>query len=135
MKFISTSLTTLALYSLTALAAPGGHRSAKLSEILPAAGGTPPLLVKSSTPLLKRCSHLIAGPQAQASIVLLSVVYAESSFKHWDKTSVVVDGSRVNCFVSDTLVALPWPGGVLRQCGIVVESFSFCELKATLKEI
>ncbi|KAJ6460106.1 hypothetical protein C8R47DRAFT_1327767 [Mycena vitilis] len=30
----------------------------------------------------------------------------------WDRTTITIGGSKVNCFVSDTLVALPCPGGL-----------------------
>ncbi|KAJ6560240.1 hypothetical protein B0H19DRAFT_1069912 [Mycena capillaripes] len=114
MKFISSTLLALAL-SFSALAMP--------------TDGTSPV-ANALSKRSEKCtingdgSRCRRSPSTSADIIGQFAVGATPTFSCWttgttvdgsdiwDRTTITIGGSAVTCYVSDTLVDLPCPGGI-----------------------
>ncbi|KAJ6567604.1 hypothetical protein DFH09DRAFT_1155853 [Mycena vulgaris] len=107
MKFISSTLITLALSTIAALAVPTSPANAlqKRSEKCRITGDG------------SRCRRT---PHTNADIIGEFALGATPTFTcfsvgdpvgngNWDRTTITIKGTAIPCFVSDSLVALPCP--------------------------
>ncbi|KAJ7937034.1 hypothetical protein B0H13DRAFT_1943954 [Mycena leptocephala] len=115
MKFISSTLITLALSALAALAMPmDGTSHANALE----------KRASEKCRIVADGSRCRRSASTSADIIGQFAVGATPTFtcsttgttvdgsNIWDRTTITIGGSAVKCFVSDTLVALPCPGGL-----------------------
>ncbi|KAJ6567605.1 hypothetical protein DFH09DRAFT_1155859 [Mycena vulgaris] len=111
MKFISSTLITLALSTIAALAVPTSPANAlqKRSE---------KCRITTDSSRCRRTPHLNADIIGQFSIgatptfTCVSTGDPVNGVTNWDRTTITIKGTAIPCFVSDTLVALPCPNGL-----------------------
>ncbi|KAF8186985.1 hypothetical protein K438DRAFT_1765141 [Mycena galopus ATCC 62051] len=115
MKFISTTLITLALSVIAAFAVPATSpvntlekRSEKCKIVANGARCR-----KSPSTSATIFGEFFTGDEPTFSCFSIGTSVSGSTV--WDRTTVTLASGTVECFVSDTLVALPCPGG-LPEC-------------------
>ncbi|KAJ7682053.1 hypothetical protein DFH06DRAFT_286276 [Mycena polygramma] len=107
MQFISSTLIALALSTLAALAAPNAlEKKAEKCRIV-ADGSRCRRSASTSADII---GQFAVGATPTFSCYTTGTTVDGSNI--WDRTTINIGGSAVQCFVSDTLVALPCPGGL-----------------------
>ncbi|KAF7378435.1 hypothetical protein MSAN_00270400 [Mycena sanguinolenta] len=112
MKLISHTLVTLALYALSSSAVPAtspANALEKRAENCKITGNLARCRRSAST------SATIFGEFAAGTTHSFSCWTIGSDGNIWDRTTITLESGKVNCFVSDTLVAGPCPSG-LPEC-------------------
>ncbi|KAJ7892888.1 hypothetical protein B0H14DRAFT_3427808 [Mycena olivaceomarginata] len=115
MKFLSSTLATLSLSIIAALATPETSPAGALER------RAQKCRVNADGARCRRTPSLSADAIGEffvgdtPSFACFSIGDAVDGSTVWDRTTKTVGGSVVNCFISDTLIDLPCPGN-LSQC-------------------